>query len=265
MKLQRLLAAVLLLIFVPAVPSADLSQIKRTLAKEPSYRAQPRYCLLVFGPEAKTRVWLVQDGDVLYVDRDGNGDLTEAGKKVAAEAQDKDQGIYRFRVGDIADGPRRHKDLSVGIAKIDYLADLEQAVKSLLARNAQARGYGITCEIDMPGWKGAGVGGRVVQRAGFLDGNGVLQFADRPQDAPIVHFGGSWRIGLFSPQQLVVGRETDVIVGVGTPGSGAGSTAWSDYEGVIPEGVYPTLDISYAPKRPGEPPVHEHYELKRRC
>ena len=31
-------------------------------------------------PEAQTRVWIVQDGDTLYVDRNGNGDLTEPGE-----------------------------------------------------------------------------------------------------------------------------------------------------------------------------------------
>ena len=43
----------------------------------------PQYCLLAFGPEAKVRVWLVVDGDVLYVDRNGNGDLTEPGKRIS--------------------------------------------------------------------------------------------------------------------------------------------------------------------------------------
>ncbi len=55
----------------------DLARLDRTIAKEPAYQSkQPRYCLLVFGSEAKTRVWLVLDGDTLYVDRNGNGDLT---------------------------------------------------------------------------------------------------------------------------------------------------------------------------------------------
>jgi hypothetical protein len=265
MKLHRILSLVLLPTFISAAAGADLSQIKRSLVKEPVYHSQPKYCLLVFGPEAKTRVWLVQDGDVLYVDRNGNGGLTEPSKKVHAETQDKDQASYSFRVGDIAEGSRRHKDLMVAVAKIDYLADSEPSVKSLLAKNANARGYTITCEVEMPGWKGAGVGGRVQQRALFQDVNGVLQFADKPQDAPVVHFGGPWQIAFFSRQQLMLGRETDVVLGVGTPGIGAGSTAWIDYEGVVPEGVFPTLDVTYAPKRPGESPICEHYELKRRC
>src|SRR5262249_30448580 len=55
---------------------ADLTKIDRTIAKEPVYQSKPKYGLLVFGPHARTRVWLVLDGDVLYADRNGNGDLT---------------------------------------------------------------------------------------------------------------------------------------------------------------------------------------------
>src|SRR6516165_9330594 len=70
-------------------PAADLAAIDRRFVKEPTYQSKPRYCLLVFGPEAQTRVWLVQDGDVLYVDRNGDGDLTEKDKRVKLKQQDK--------------------------------------------------------------------------------------------------------------------------------------------------------------------------------
>ena len=40
---------------------ADLTKIDRTINKEPAYRGKPKYCLLVFGTEAKFRVWLVRD------------------------------------------------------------------------------------------------------------------------------------------------------------------------------------------------------------
>jgi hypothetical protein len=39
--------------------AADLAQVDRTIAREPAYRSKPKYCLLVFGREAQTRVWLV--------------------------------------------------------------------------------------------------------------------------------------------------------------------------------------------------------------
>src|SRR5262245_25190662 len=62
---------------------ADLTKIDRTIAKEPAYQSKsPSYGLLVFGPEAKSRAWVVLDGDVLYVDRNCNGDLTEEGKRL---------------------------------------------------------------------------------------------------------------------------------------------------------------------------------------
>src|SRR5262249_1657660 len=65
----------------PAPAPVDLAKIDRTIKKEPAYKGKPEYCLLVFGPQAKTRVWLVRDGDLLYVDGNGSGDLTEAGKR----------------------------------------------------------------------------------------------------------------------------------------------------------------------------------------
>ena len=38
-----------------------------------------------FGPNAEARVWVVIDGDVLYLDRNGNGDLTEPGERFDLE------------------------------------------------------------------------------------------------------------------------------------------------------------------------------------
>jgi hypothetical protein len=249
-----------------ASEAADLGKIDRTPGKEPHYQGLPKYCLLVFGPEAKTRVWLVQDGGTLYVDRNGNGDLTEPGEKVAAEKQeDADEGTYSFKVGSIRDGERLHREVTVYVARIDHMADQDDAVKTLLKKNPRARGYAVMAEIEMPGRKGTGVGGRVMQRAFYVDVNGVLQFSDRPADAPILHFGGPWQVALFGRQELRIGRDVDVVLGVGSAGVGPGSTTWIDYEGVIPTDKYPTLDVVYASRRPGDKPIREHFELKHRC
>jgi hypothetical protein len=247
--------------------AADLSKIDRHIAREPAYRSKaPRYCLLAFGPEAKTRVWLVQDGDTLYVDRNGNGDLTEEGEKVLAEKQEgAEEGVYTFKVGELRDGPRLHKEVLVVVSKVDHLAKEDAFVKALLAKNPTARGYAVLAEVDSPGWKGTGVGGRVQQRASFTDANGALQFAEKPQEAPIVHFGGPWQVALFGAHQLMIGRQTDVFLGVGTAGVGPGSTTWIDYAGVIPEDAHPTLEITFPGKQAGDPPVRERYELKQRC
>src|SRR2546423_744441 len=105
MTISRALFMVVWLVLSSTTFAADLSKVERTIAREPAYRSKaPRYCLLVFGPEAKTSVWLVQDGDTLYVDRNGNGDLTEEGEKVLAEKQDgAEEGVYTFRIGELRD------------------------------------------------------------------------------------------------------------------------------------------------------------------
>ena len=68
--------------FALPASAADPSEIDRTIAKEPKYQSKPKYCLLVFGPEARTKVWLVMEGLSLYVDRNANGDLTEPGERL---------------------------------------------------------------------------------------------------------------------------------------------------------------------------------------
>lgn len=106
--------------------SADLAtangpqKVERTIKKEPAYRSKaPRYGLLAFGPSPAERVWLVCDGDLIYVDRNGNGDLTEPGEKVAADkprAGFTEEEGYTFSVGDVSLGGRTHKGCSPSAA-----------------------------------------------------------------------------------------------------------------------------------------------------
>jgi hypothetical protein len=246
----------------------DLSRIDRALRKELAYQTKPKYCLLVFGPEAKTRVWLVLDGGRLYMDRNGNGDLTEAGERVDAMKGDgtsPEDGVFYFEAGDIPDGTLTHKNLRLSVMKLDYLAQRDDAVKGLLAKEPQFRGYTLGVDVALPGWKGAGLGGRVEQAVFFRDVHGFLRFADKPQDAPVVHFGGPWQVTLFERPEVLTGREADIYLAVGTPGRGPGTSAYVNYEGVIPPTAYPKVQISYPPKVAGEPPLRELYELKQRC
>src|SRR5262249_45588108 len=132
--------------------AADLTKIDRTIAKEPAYKSKPKYCLLVFGPAAKTRVWLVLDGDVLYADRNGNGDLTEPGEKYLAAV--KTQPVWD--IGEIVeqDGVTRHTGLMVRRSRNGFTIHIHTAA-------------GLRQEV----------------------GNelGRLQFATRSKEAPIVH------------------------------------------------------------------------------
>lgn len=263
---KHLISAVAVVALSAAASAADLAKIDRSVALQPAYRSKPKYCLLVFGPEAKTRVWLVQDGDALYVDRNGNRLLTDAGERITAKkTDDADEGTFSFQAGEIRDGNLTHKKLTVNVINLDYLADRDEQVKEFLAKNPKGRGYFIDLDVEIPDRKGAGIGGRVEQIAYYADVHGLLQFADRPQDAPIVHFGGPLQITLFGGQRLTAGRETDLILGVGTPGLGAGTTAFVAYEGLIPDNVHPTVEIVYPAAQHGQPPMRERHELKERC
>src|SRR4051812_13656342 len=85
-------AMVICLALAGRTRGVDLAKIDRSLRKEPTYQSKrPQYCLLVFGPEAKTRVWVVLDGDVLYLDRNGNSDLTDPGERIAAQEDRRDR------------------------------------------------------------------------------------------------------------------------------------------------------------------------------
>ena len=202
--------------------AADLSKIERVIAKEPKYQAKPTYCLLVFGPEAKFRVWLVLDGTVLYVDRNGNGDLTERDERVPAHYQKRQR--FGFKPGRI--------DLPDGKSK----CDLEQ-----LRRFEEGH-------LDMSLF----CGDRGYVRAGF-DGPGRLHFADRARDAPIIHVQGPLTLHRFDPQPrsasadlkpepLVPGHVSQLAFSLGTPGLGSG--AFAKYP--VDERLTATAEVRFA-------------------
>jgi hypothetical protein len=66
----------------PGRSKSVLDAIERRIAKEPKYTSAPRYALLVLGTKAEEEVWIVEDGKTLYVDRNGNGNLTDDGPPI---------------------------------------------------------------------------------------------------------------------------------------------------------------------------------------
>jgi hypothetical protein len=83
MRISPLVPALGLILCAVPARAVDLTKIDRAIAKEPAYQDKPKYCLVVFGQKAKFPVWLVRDGDSLYVDRNGNGDLTDKEERIA--------------------------------------------------------------------------------------------------------------------------------------------------------------------------------------
>lgn len=256
------------LLLITSTSAFDLTTIERKIAKLPELKSpQPLYCLLVFGPDAKTRVWLVRDGDVLYADRNANGDLTEPGERIEADAKVSQpaEGILRFHVGDIADGGLVHKALGISWFNVDHLkgsVDFPE-VTARFETDPQFRAVSLHCDVAMPEHRGTGIDGRVPESVTIGDADGLLDFASRPGDAPVLHFGGPWQITVSGKSSLRIGRNEELCLEIGTPGLGTGTTVSMAYERVIPSGIQPHVDFKFA--RADGTTIARSYNLKRRC
>jgi len=261
-RMLRLAATVSILACAASALAADLKSIERKIAKEPAYAGKPKYCLLVFGPEARTRIWLALDGDKLYVDKNGNGDLTDDGPPIAAKV---DGEFQNFRVSELRDGSRLHKDLYVSTFPMKLLAASNQDARRFVTELPDSLGFRIGVSLEMPGRIGAAANGRVNQLTYPSDVRGLFQFSESPRGAPVIHFGGPWSILLTDTDELTIGREREFFAALGTLGIGAGSTAFVEYEKLIPSDLHPTVEIDLPAKAPGEGPVRQRYELRERC
>lgn len=256
-------AVCLMIVDVGFVHASDLDKINRSLAKEPAYQSKaPKYALLVFGPEARTRTWLVLDGTTLYVDRNRNGDLTEAGEKVSgtkgSQASLEDD-VYTFAVGELRDGDRRHVNATLIVTGLNSASK----TKTDTGSGPHSPNFRIRMEAEIPGFQGATKDGHVLQMAASNDGS--LQFADRPREAPILHFAGPLTIVVSGQPTFRVNREMELYLDLGTPGRGQGTFVYTAYEGAVPPGVSPRAEIVFPAQKPGAPPVKAIYELKGRC
>lgn len=211
-----------------APPDAvDLRQIDRSIAREPVYASQlPKYCLLVLGPEMRTRVWLVLDGTDLYLDRNGNGDVTEPGERVALTRSGRWSAAQAGTIMEVG-GPRSWN--------VEFrIRDYDQA-------SGKCAGFSIVLD----GQKKLFVG---------FDPAHPFRFAHRAVQAPIVHLEGPLQIQLYGePPTLVAGDEVELNIMIGTPGLGEGSFCAIQCCTVLDCKVAPTATVSFPPQ-PGQLP-----------
>jgi hypothetical protein len=217
-------------------PAADLSKIDRTIRKEPIYHSKTAtFCLVVFGSQAKNRVWLARDGDFLYVDLNGNGDLTEEGKHLRLVSHPLGFKAVLTPVMSAGDGAPRNTRL-----KVKFCGD----------------------EVEM-----YALNERVQYVAS--DAGGLFHFAAAPALAPIVHFGGPLTLSPHAKYTLRRNREgVKFSVKVGTRGLGPGSFAAcyeNEVDAKLPRGLVPVLDIAFPPRVAGAPRIKTSLRLSDRC
>lgn len=208
-----------------------LEKIDRAIQKQPAYKSSPRYCLLVFGPEADARVWLVIDGKTLYIDRNADGDLTRPQNLVQME---KSEGTVQiFEAGDVvvsADG-RKHANV-----RVERFGD-----ETL-----------VTVEFDPHHRQIAGV-----------DATGNLELATSAKAAPIIHFGGP--LVLQTNGDALHRGETSILYAmIGTPGIGRGTFASIQHALCIPPELNPVAEVVIT--EPGKAlPLTQRVVLSHRC
>lgn len=217
-------------------------------------------------------MWLVADGNTLYVDRNANGDLTDPGDKVPSQPLRPgwvDDGCT-FEVGELTIGGRTHKGLTVYVVPLARYEGgslgLRADVQAILKQDPKAVTFTVTVDAEVPGITGGGNGGRLSYMAGPVDLGGVLRFGHQPAGAPVIKIGGPLEVTFYGERPTMrVGRASDFVLVVGSPGDGPGTLAMLAYEGTIPKTACPVAEITYPPAKPGEAPFREKYEIKERC
>ena len=227
----------------PAADLPDLGKLDRALKKEPAYVGKkPLYGLAVFGPKAEKTIWLVLDKskpdapgyDVLYVDRNGDGDLTGPGERVKAAGN-------TFALGDLTDP-------ATGVKHTDFAVNV-------------LGGGGEPTVILSVRWRGQfkfGGGYPEEPEAGYM------RFAARPADAPVVwlHGDAPFRFQRWYGGKLPVGAAEDFKVFLGQPGRGP-STFAAAQEHILPAKDFVRATLLYRDGKGKEQRLV--CELKERC
>ena len=246
---MRLTSLVLLAAGTAVAPAADLSRVDRTIKKEPVYLSKsPKYGLLVFGPKAETRIWIV-------LDLAGEPDRPGRVEKLPV------RGPQRRRRPDRADEkvnctPQKQEMVASFTPKpfVTFRGHFEAG--DVADRDGKTKHTALTIDVDsyIQRYRPVSVSVKANGTNDQFAGGQLLAFTDRPEDAPIIHFGGplSMRLAmeggaLFVPicydEQVdarkwyaehppkyevdgLVRGESRLLVGqIGTPGLGRGTFA----------------------------------------
>jgi hypothetical protein len=249
----------------------DLQTIDRRIAKEPRYRFQAHYALLVLGPKAEQRSWLVIDGDgtepnsgrVLYLDRNGNGDLTEPGERFEYDAEETAKmqfagnggyvGMNVFPLGSVA-GIKLN--FQFWVRKKNYVPDTDWQRRITQERQANHWETGTL-------WRIAGKESRAQI---------PIVLTERPADAQITHLDGPLTLVLKRGQQERIEpfpKKTLFDVHIATRSLAARNGHYELFAPVtleeVPLGVHPVAVFEFPSKSRDKRPIVRQIDLLERC
>ena len=209
-----------------------------TLIKEPKYESAPKYCLLVLGRSGDVKVWMVEDGQKLFVDRNANGDLTDDGPPIE---------------------PSKVRNLSANQRDFSYLLDAITPTNGSRHLHFDLRRWNYGATNDSYGLS-LSVDGQLPLYAGWFGTFWSAQCAA----APVVHFGGKFTPKLLRFKEFTIGAgPRRLSLGFMNPGSGAGAESRLSIE-AVPSYFVPKLTIDW-PTAGASPPLRTSHQLNERC
>ena len=229
-----------------AADPVDLSKVERKIDKQPKYVSDaPLFGLAVFGPAAKSKVWMVLDKsaedaeayDVLYADLNGNGSLAEASEKIVTDGSSS---RIKFTLPDFKDAisGQTHTGFTLTVSSRSPATHMI----SVLWDGKQKIGGGYPADPD----------------------GGYLRFAKSIDDAPIVWFNGDgpMQFQRWYSSEFEIGGASDLKVFLGQ--KGVGNSSFCAFQRHVLPDDEPVLATLIYEDNKGE--QHEvQYELKERC
>jgi hypothetical protein len=215
-----------------------VNHVDHSILKEPSYQAQPKYSLLTLGNAGDVKVWAVEDGKRLFVDKNANGDLTDDGPPIKPSSV-RDIGGNRWDFEYVLDAitPRKGPRHPHFVLRRWNYNDKEDSY-----------GLSLTVNGDMPMY------------AGWF---GTFWSTNREQ-APVIHLGGPFTPKMLRRKEFTLGEKQERLsLCFVNPGSGPGAESRLSIDALARE-VLPRLNIEW-PTGPGSAPLRTSYGLIQRC
>ena len=254
-------------------PTIDLAGIDRTIHREPGYKSTPRYALLVIGPSAEHRAWFVVDGDeVAYIDRNGNGDLTDPDERIELDRAATDKihlastqsvkAMHVFQIGNVAGAVL---NFQLWVRNPEYNPSEDESLKDhpeILAYQQDMR------DRD---WTNGSLY-RVANNG--MKAQIPLALTTKPDDAQICHLFGPLTIHLkWGERQMLEPwpKKTVFDINIGSRNLPPRDWKHSGFDfaplttSEIPVDVHPVVTFEYPAVGPGGKPLYQTLSLDERC
>ena len=215
-----------------------VGQFDRTIIKQPTYQSTPKYSLMALGNSGDVKVWMVEDGKRLFVDKNANGDLTDDGPPIE---------------------PSKVRDLGGNRWDFEYVLDAITPTNGSRHTSFVLRRWNYNDPEDSYGLS-LSVGGQMPMYAGWF---GTFWSTNR-DTAPVIHFGGPFTPMLLRRKESTLGEtQQRLSLCFVNPGSGSGAVSRLSID-ALPRLVTPELDIEWRTAGGGAP-LRTSHELKERC